>query len=179
MWISIWTWKCVYISTHPSCRLRGIQPCNQCLWMSLPLGYKQEELPPIQALRWRHKERDSVSNHQPHHCLLKKKRLFRRRSKKISKLRVTGLCVGNSPGPVNSPHNRPVTRKQFLFDDVIMGCELLNLFSCLWASPWWVYIIYIHHIWQVTGEYKWFNVTTCTKNKNTFLHSLFGFPWFS
>ena len=46
-------------------------------------------------------------------------RLFRRRSKKTSKLRVTGLCVGNSPGPVNSPHKGPVTRKMFPFDDVI------------------------------------------------------------
>ena len=36
------------------------------------------------------------------------------------KLRVTGLCVGNSPGPVNSPHKWPVTREMFLFDDVII-----------------------------------------------------------
>ena len=36
-----------------------------------------------------------VSNQQPHDCLLN--RLFRRRSKKTSKLRVTDLCVGNSP----------------------------------------------------------------------------------
>ena len=47
-------------------------------------------------------------------------RLFRRRSKKTSKLRVTGLCAGNSPGPVNSPHKGPVTRKMLPFDDVIM-----------------------------------------------------------
>ena len=47
------------------------------------------------TLQWRHNRRDSVSNHQPYHCLLK--RLFRRRSKKTSKLRVTGLCAGNSP----------------------------------------------------------------------------------
>ena len=40
--------------------------------------------------------------------------------KKTSKLRVTGLCVGNSPGAVNSPHKGPVTRKMFPFDDVIM-----------------------------------------------------------
>ena len=40
--------------------------------------------------------------------------------KKTSKLRVTGLCVGNSPGPVNSPHKWPVTRKMFPFDDAIM-----------------------------------------------------------
>ena len=46
--------------------------------------------------------------------------LFGRISKKTSKLRVTGLCLGNSPGPVNSPHKGPITRKMFPFDDVIM-----------------------------------------------------------
>ena len=71
-----------------------------------------------ETLRWRQNGRDSVSNHQPRHCLLSL--LFGRRSKKTSKLRVTGLCVGNSPGPVNSPHKGPVTRKMFPFDDVIM-----------------------------------------------------------
>ena len=70
------------------------------------------------SLPCRHNDHDSVSNHQPHGCLLN--RLFRRRSKKTSKFRVTGLCVGNSPGPVNSPHKGPVTRKMFPFDDVIM-----------------------------------------------------------
>ena len=71
------------------------------------------------ALHWRHNEHDCVSNHQPHDCLLN--RLFRRRSKKTSKPRVTGLCAGNSPGPVNSPYKGPVTRKMFPFDDVIMA----------------------------------------------------------
>ena len=46
-------------------------------------------------LLWRHNGHDCIPNHQPHHCLLNC--LFRRRSKKTSKLRVTGLCVGNSP----------------------------------------------------------------------------------
>ena len=40
------------------------------------------------SLQWRHKGHDGISNHQPHHCLLN--RLFRCRSKKTSKLRVTG-----------------------------------------------------------------------------------------
>ena len=47
------------------------------------------------ALQWRQIGRVCVSNHQPQYCLLN--RLFRRRSKKTSKLRVTGLCAGNSP----------------------------------------------------------------------------------
>ena len=53
------------------------------------------------SLQWRHNGRDSVSNHQPHGCLLG--RLFRRRSKKTSKLRATGLCAGNSPGTDKFP----------------------------------------------------------------------------
>ena len=69
-------------------------------------------------LQWRHNDHDNVLNHQPDGCLLN--RLFRRKPKKTSKLHVTGLCVGNSPGPVNSPHKGPVTRKMFPFDDVIM-----------------------------------------------------------
>ena len=50
---------------------------------------------PSVALQWRHNGRYSFSNHQPHDCLLNC--LFRRRSKKTSKLRVTGLFAGNSP----------------------------------------------------------------------------------
>ena len=49
----------------------------------------------ILTLQWRHNENDDISNHQPHDCLLN--RLFRRKSKKTPKLRVTGLCAGNSP----------------------------------------------------------------------------------
>ena len=47
------------------------------------------------SLQWRHNERQGVSNHQPHDCLFN--RLFRCRLKKTSRLRVTGLCAGNSP----------------------------------------------------------------------------------
>ena len=71
----------------------------------------------ISALRWRHNGRDSVSNHQPHHCLLN--RLFRRRSKHQSSASLA-FVWGIHWGPVNSPHNWPVTRKMFPFDDVIM-----------------------------------------------------------
>ena len=53
------------------------------------------------SLQWRHNGLDDVSNHQPHHCLLS--RLLGRRSKKTSKLRVTGLCAGNSPGTGEFP----------------------------------------------------------------------------
>ena len=53
------------------------------------------------TLQWRQNGHDDVSYHKPHHCLLNC--LFGRRSKKTSKLCVTGLCVGNSPGTGEFP----------------------------------------------------------------------------
>ena len=55
----------------------------------------------IFTLQWRQNERGSVSNHQRLPCLLNYR--FRRRSKKTSKLRVTGLCAGNSPVTAEFP----------------------------------------------------------------------------
>ena len=62
-----------------------------------PRGFLSLYLPNTHhiASEWCHNGRDGVSDHQPRHCLLN--RLFRRRSQKTSKPRVTGLCVGNSP----------------------------------------------------------------------------------
>ena len=64
---------------------------------------------PVHSLQWRHNGPDGVSNHQPHACLLN--RLFRRRSKKISKLRVTCLCAGNSPVTGEFPAHRASNAK--------------------------------------------------------------------
>ena len=70
------------------------------------------------SLQWRHNGLDGVSNHQPHHCLLS--RLFGRRSKKTSKLRVTGLCAGNSQGTGEFPAQMASNAENVPFDDVIM-----------------------------------------------------------
>ena len=43
-----------------------------------------------------------------------------RRSKKASKLRITGLVRAIHRSPMDSPHKGPVTQKMFSFDDVIM-----------------------------------------------------------
>ena len=77
------------------------------------LNYWPPDIP--NTLQWRHNGRDGVSNHQPHECLLN--RLFGRRSKKTSKLRVTGFCVGNSPETCESPAQ------------MVSNAEN--------ASPWW------------------------------------------
>ena len=87
-----------------------------CIYASLKLHWVNDS-----TLQWRHDGHDGVSNHQPHYWL------FRRRSKKTSKLRATGLCEGIHQWPLNSPHKWPVTRKMFPFDDVIMNFRKDNL----------------------------------------------------
>ena len=67
------------------------------------------------TLLWHHNGRDGISNHQHHDCLIN--RISRRRSKKTSNLRVTGLCEGNSPVSGEFAHKRSVIRS---FDAVIM-----------------------------------------------------------
>ena len=53
------------------------------------------------SLLWCHNDHGGISNHQPHGCLLNC--LFRRKSKKTSKLRITDLCAENSPGTGEFP----------------------------------------------------------------------------
>ena len=82
---------------------------NMCIWYRVDVGDDTKYIPRIiyllrDSLQWCHNEPDGVSNHQPHYCFLK--RLFRHRSKKLSKLRVTGLCEGNSPATGEFPAQR-------------------------------------------------------------------------
>ena len=80
------------------------------------------------TLLWRHNDRDGVSNHQPHDCLLN--RLFRRRSTETSKLRITGLCVGNSPVTGEFPAQRASNEEN--------------------VSIWWR-----HHDVLTAGRWRW------------------------
>ena len=60
-------------------------PCKEAVKVPIRMvAHKTHE-----QLQWRHNERDGVSNHQPHECLLN--RLFGHRWKKTSKLRV--ICL--------------------------------------------------------------------------------------
>ena len=81
-----------------NCILSNILKISFCLkaqYLRVFLRGIITELVLITPLQWRNNGHEGVSNHQPRHCLLN--RLFRRRSQKTSKLRVTGLCAGNSP----------------------------------------------------------------------------------
>ena len=80
------------------------------------------------ALLWRHNELDGVSNHQPHNCLLN--HLFRRRLNKTSKLRITGLCEGNSPVTAQRASNVENASVWWRHH------ELQRFGSSLWAPNW-------------------------------------------
>ena len=91
------------------------------------------------TLKWRHNERDAVSNHQPHNCLFN--RLFKAQIKEnIKGGRYWPLC-GEFTGHrwILRTHKGQVTRKMFLFDDVIM----INMNG---QNPAMLYL-YIYKIW--------------------------------
>ena len=72
----------------------------------------------INPLQWRHNGRGSVSNHQPHDCLLN--RFSGAGQRKHQSSASLAFVRGIHRWPVNSPHKGPVTRKIYPFDDVIM-----------------------------------------------------------
>ena len=98
-----------------------------CAFMNVFQQTRFESTP----LQWRHNERDGVSNHQPHDCLLN--RLFKAQIKEnINAPRywpLWGYVIHR--WPVESPHKGPVTRKMFPFDDVIMTFNTCKSHCCI------------------------------------------------
>ena len=125
----------------------------------------------INALRWRHNELDVVSDHQPHDCLFN--RLFGRRSKKTSKLRVTGLCVWKSPGTCEFPAQKASNAENVsiwwrhhessVWPDpprisgprwmqMWCGCRTLCGINQMW-----------HSVWYYQGSQHWYVTRNCSK----------------
>ena len=67
--------------------------------------------PIVSALQRCHNERNGVSNHLPHDCLLN--RLIRLDQRKHQSSTSQAFVRGIPRCPVNSPHKGPVTRKMF------------------------------------------------------------------
>ena len=76
--------------------------------------------------------------------------------------------MGNSPGPVNSPHKWPVTRQMFPFDDVIMnkiehsitvGCRLISQILGMSYAWWRQFFGYIFRVtgplWRESNSHLW------------------------
>ena len=121
--------------------------------------------PSLGLLQWRHNEHDGVSNHQPQDCLVN--RLFKRRSKKTPKLRVTGLCTGNSPVTGEFPAQRASNvenvfiwwrdhAESFWFPANSHFCELAtrgtstNQIAASWMlqATWLATVASRHIVWQ-------------------------------
>ena len=130
------------------------------------------------SLQWRHKGRDGVSNHQPHHCLLN--RLFRRRSGKNQSSASLAFVREIHRWPVNFPHKWPVTWKMFPFDDVIIPwlrntvrpiCSLwynirvsgTNMFTnlCLYQNYGWLWCVNLMR--QYVSLCSHYSPAICTK----------------
>ena len=99
------------------------------------------------SLQWRYNERDGVSNHQPHDCLLNRR--FRHKIKKTSKVRVTGLCERNSSVTGDFPAQRTsnaenvsIWWRHHLIRGSIQGwpstfmCIGITPITCCFITPW-------------------------------------------
>ena len=109
------------------------------------------------ALQWCHHERDGVSNHQPHDCLLN--RLFRRRSKKTSKHCVTGLCVGNLPMTSEFSAQRASDAENvsiwWRHHGINLGTQIM-LLACVNSKTWYFAFKWIkNNILSVSPEYDY------------------------
>ena len=113
----------------------------------------------INPLQRRHGERDGAWNHRRLDCWLN--RLFRRRSKKTSKLRVTGLCGENS--------------------SVSWWQKWSKLASFHWRNCTWIYLCNFTTIFQ-RWWVNWYRITAgvftfCDYYRLDFLFVLFGVFW--
>ena len=88
----------------------------------------------MSPLQWYHNDRDGISIHQPHYCLFNP--LFNHRWMKTSKLRVTGLCDGNSWGTGEFPAQRANNTENVsiwwhhLANFFLTASTFLYLYSC-------------------------------------------------
>ena len=73
--------------------------------------------------------------------------------------------------PVNSPHERPVTRKMFPFDDVIMKFECVS-YGPLLTIPWW------RALPGLLSLYPIFMSSHCNFEDRTSVDEIYGCPIF-
>ena len=105
-------------------------------------------------ISWHHNEGHGTSNHQHLDCLLT--RLFRRTSKRTSKLRVTGPPEENPPITSELPSKRTSNADKYSFDDVIMQKDSYDLWYISFEK-WFlknanVFLCYIHSLLNDSGD---------------------------
>ena len=104
---------------------------------------------------WRLNGHEGVSSHQPHNCLLNC--VFRRRIKKTSKLRITGLCEGNSPVTGEFPTQRASNAENdsiwWRQHDILSLCTplILTVKTSKMLIYTYVHKTYYHKISNISG----------------------------
>ena len=108
----------IVIITKPYTNLNSVST-NLAQWKrSQNIVNVKQSCSDVDTLQWRHNGYDSILNRRRLDCW--HNRLLRHRSKKTSKLCVTGLCGGNLPVTDAFPAQRASNAENFPFDDVIM-----------------------------------------------------------
>ena len=124
------------------------------------------------TLPWCYNEHDSILNHCHQKCLLN--RLLRRRSKKTSKLLVTGLCEGNSPVTGEFPTQRASNAKKgfhlmmsswTLESDLLHNTSIYMVDSC---SAWLLQIIHVSMGSSVNALQRKLLATACVVRQSRF-----------
>ena len=90
-----------------------------------------------ESWKWRHNERDAVSNHQPNDCLLN--RVLKAQIREPSKFRASGLWEGNSPVTGEFPTQRASNAEN--------------------VSIWWR-----HHVWWLFESQHLYSVPSVNAN---------------
>ena len=116
---------------------QSILVLNFFTYICIPIPSTQRYIAPAVS-KLHYSGHDGVSNHQPNHGLLN--RLFRRRSKKTSMLRVTGLSAGKSPVTDYLPAQMPSNAKKCFH---------------LMTSSWLKFITGILHWEMPPGGYRY------------------------
>ena len=133
------------------------------------------------TLQWRHNGCDGVSTHQHHDCLLH--RLFRRRSKKTSKLCVTGLRAGNSPIAGEFPAQKASNAENVFIWWRHYDQRVLFKFNTLRAEtgiPWPEYFRHscFYSVWPLSFSYHNGKRTTMVERNKQALYIGIEWLWF-
>ena len=136
------------------------------IYLSMMNGHVAVMAESFWALHWRHNEPDGISNHQPRHCLLNC--LFRCRSKKTSKLRVTGLWAENLPGTSEFSAQKASNAENVSIwwrhngNAILQSIKLEKVEGTSMKYDSTTYLIYNRAHWE---ENEWKNVDSIYRNK--------------
>ena len=123
-----------------------LTPPVKCTFFCIFDRHEPENANVIVTLLLRHNGCNDASNHEPHDCLLN--RSFRRRWKRTSKLRVTGLCAGNSP--VTGEFPAPMASNA---ENVSIWCRHHEAWCLMMWTHFPHYCTFVEGFFRITVEY--------------------------